>query len=714
MRIAQTEIGVLVGLFLLLSVVVYYAYTTNLFSASPLPLSIQQKQHAVHNSMISLIRKGANEVLKDMETHGGYPSSQLEGLDGVVFLRQFVPYWQKCDKTDIPPFDNITSWFEKELENYIKNHIKEVTDVYGSNVSFNLTELWVNIDIRCEMNRIDITVVLPTKTNGYAMDKRLYPYKTFIPTKFGEIYCFASDFSGELADKRYLEIFTISSIYLSKDTEDGHPKLPTLGLLKKCGETIYRAPEEISNALKGVVLYTLTHILWWTDMFSDSNLPKTYAIKNVGGRTYPDLKIRFHLPDDFEFETHSPIVITNSNIVLRAMLPFIISDCTAVYSQTYSLEYPVVISVYDSLSKHKFYFASLVFIDSNESHMFPGKCENIGEGEGACEGLECTAEIKVVDSEGNPLSGAVAVFGECPVGRSNTEGIIRGGIECGIHHLVIFYNESYDFINETVSSDEINNTYVLYRIPNMTAHFRKVDITERGYVNIAGELQSVSQDPCSGTYTLSEPKMTVCRISHTNNLVFVTLENGNQYVITNINPENMNENCWESDACQECYNSHSQSKCEECLRLCAPSVKESVNVNYVPKQTYTITADMLTSGVKEAGWFETMQQINEDTKDVYLNVPEISDPDYELTEGQKSCLASKLSECEISPVSEHEQESFVVSTKCDCLHLHEMVSLCGSLDSYFEYDQLAEEWKCNINEVINKAKELCGIKVVCK
>ncbi|MEM7815650.1 MAG: hypothetical protein QXN71_00850 [Candidatus Aenigmatarchaeota archaeon] len=741
MKKSQAEIIIIAGVFLLAVVIVYYAVSGG-FRATNIPESVYQKQKSVQQSFIDMVRAGSYKTLRVMETHGGYPTIELLGNgtyeipEFVVFAGEGIPYWVKCQHNLSPSKNEVKKWFEASVENYIKTHIKEVSDKY-KNVSFDISKLSVSANILSNPTKVEITVNLPTKVDGYSIQNPLYPYKTSLETKFGEILDFAADLSKAQSSKRFLEIFTIASIYMSKDDKDGHPKLPTGGFMTNCGETIYRTPEKISAYLKEIAEYVVTQVLWWQDMPVDLAKPKVYAInKEIIGKEYRDLDIKMYLPDDFEFETKSPIVITNTKRAYTSMF-WTAYDCLGVYSMSYSVSYPVIVRVKDPLSGYFFNFAVLVFVDNEGNKMSPGKCENIGAGAEICKDLNCYAKIKVVDEFGNPLKGAVATFGDCVIGTSDSSGYIEGKIKCGNYELNIYLNSSYDYYNKNVSSSEINKTYVLSSISNFTAHFRKVEITEYG-TDAYGE--PISCRPCQyGSSCVDSLNAIKCVIDNANDHVLVDLYSKDyperMFTLTNIDPESIPDDCIDKmNSCvEQCQSSLNINQCSQCASQCLGNVLDSININYIPSGNYYVNATSLSVNMmKETGGFLSDYNLKSSSKDIYFNIPEAASPDYKLSENKKLCLAQKLRECNIEPVSDTAYPKTTLVTSCTCGNLlsaltdvgcpvSSMFCTCPSGSSYpsgcgqyCDNDYVPCDTCCPLNTVLKFALDNCNTRVICK
>jgi hypothetical protein len=647
---AQAEFVVIVGVILLALVTIYYATQSGIFGPSNVPGGVYGKQKAVQESFLSMARKGADNALKVMETHGGYPTAELLGNGTytippfAVFMDEGVPYWARCQNNLAPSKEDVTRWFKLSLENYIRTHISEITGTYR-NASFDLSRLSVSVNILTDPRKIEITVNLPTKVDGYAMSSQLYPYKISLDSKLGEIYDFARDFSKAQSSKRFLEVFTTASVYMSADANDGQPKLPTGGFLTDCGETIYRTPNQISLYLKDIAQYVLTQTLWWQKMPVDPSKPKVYAInREIIDNEYRDLEIGMYLPDDFQFSTQGSVVIRNTKRAYTSMF-WTSSKCLGAYSMTYAISYPVIVRIKDPPSGHSFNFAVLVFVDNSGGKMQPGKCEDIREAKDPCKETGCSAKIKVTDDAGKPIPGAVATFGECGMGVSDTSGTIEGKIKCGTNELNIYKNSSYDYYNQNVSSSAINATYVLRSITNLTAHFNRVTITEQGPI-------------------------TKCVIGKTTDYAFLDLvSNGIPYMITNIDSESVPENCTDQACLDQCSRSLDVNACTRCASGCMGSVLDSVNSDFIPAGSYEANATMNNLNImKETGGFITPYTLKSSTKSIYIQIPETT-PEYLISQSKKLSLVQDLRECQIEPISENPYPKNTFVTSCTCENL---------------------------------------------
>ena len=695
---AQAEIVVIVGVLILAIAVVYYAASGG-FPSSNIPRNLYDRQRAFHDSFVNLARKGADNALKSMEMHGGYPTAELLGNGTyqvppfVVFMDEGIPYWTRCEQNLAPSRKNVTHWLELSMENYIREHITEVTGSYR-NVTIDMSRLSVSANILSGPHKIDITVNLPTTVDGYKMVSQFYPYKTSLDTKFGEIYDFADNFSKAQTTKRFLEVFTTASVYLSADAQDGYPRLPTGGFLTSCGETIYRTPQQISIYLKDIAQYVVTQTLWWQNMPVDSAKPKVYAInKEIIGTEYRDLDIAMYLPDDFSFDTRGSVVITNNEPAYSSSM-WSASDCLGVYSMAYAVSYPVIVNVKDPLSGYSFNFAVFAFVDNSGGKMHPGKCQDVKSGEETCKNLDCYAKISVADENGKPIEGATATFGGCGLGVSDASGAMEGKIKCGTNELNIYRNSSYDFYRNNVSSSEINSTYVLRTIADITVHFRNVKITESGP---------------------EDNKIIKCVLDNATDYIFANFVSGDRlFTITNIDQKSIPADCVDKACLEQCQSSGNLNTCRQCSLNCIGDVLESVRAQYMPAGNYDLNVSQMNLGaMKETGGFITGYSISP-AANFYLNVPDIAPGSlqYKLSDNQKRQALQTLSQCSISPVSTGTYPKFIFVASCDCDNLKTMLggfrnSDCPSLTQQ-EIDAMCS------GESMTRELAKCNARVICK
>ncbi len=458
MRKAQLEFVAIAGVIFIAAVVIALTYQgVTVPQPSQVPAAIAEEQKLLKDSIEFLAKDGGTRVIEIAERHGGYMTPQVLREDYTIrpfamFMKNGVAYWRKCGKTYYPTIEEEQEKLAEGLREYLTRNLKEEGKVSGKRVELAIKAMAVTSRILDQ--RVDFEIDLPTRIENYSIREK---YTVSIPTNFGRIYRFAMAFSDETAENRAFEVFTISSIWLSKD-------LPKIGALTECGDAIVLTPEEISRAIDDLVRYTVSSTVLWEPMAQTDGL-KYYSIESVGGKRYEDLDITFWLSDGFKTDAKRPIVILNptTNIESPVMdIPY----CLKPYVNQYSVAYPVITSVKDELLGSRFNFASLVYVDRME----PGSCEMLGA-DGACESAGCTIRVVVEDTSGAAIEGATVSFGGCSYGKTDPDGSFTGQAECGKYLLSIVKDSDHTMVYENLSESDVNGTYVLHKIPEVNVSF---------------------------------------------------------------------------------------------------------------------------------------------------------------------------------------------------------------------------------------------------
>lgn len=466
MRKAQFEFVAIAGIIFIAAIVIaltYQAVTAPL--PSPVPSAIAEEQKTLKASMEILAKNGAEEVIRIAERQGGYMTPQVLREDFNVrpfafFMKNGVAYWQKCGTSYYPSVEQLQESLETGMYEYLLRTLEGNGTVGGKRVELSLKAM--TVDARILDQKVDFTIDLPTRIENYTLREK---YTVSVPTDFGRIYKFASALSDELAENRAFDIFTISSLWLSKS-------LPTIGMMNECGEAIVMTPDEVSAGLEAAARHVVTSTALWEPMNADDGI-KYYSIETVKGQRFQDLDISFWLADDFEVTTYDPIVIVNSDINIKSEMA-VVPYCIKPYANYYSLTYPIVVNVKDRQLGTDFNFAVLVNVDS----MKPGECTLTGR-RPECGEQGCTAKVDVVDGWGVPVEGATVSFGGCYYAKTDAFGEGGAQIDCGPENITVTKGGRYFPFSGEVAEEDINGTYVLHNIPDIEINLYTVNLTTR-------------------------------------------------------------------------------------------------------------------------------------------------------------------------------------------------------------------------------------------
>jgi len=681
-RKGQTEFIVLVGIILVIAVVAFFALSTGSIFPTPVPQAIEQEKRLVEDSVTNVGRMGADIAIKWIEQQGGF--FEPDAGNHVVFTNVAVSYWQRCGQTTVPTLNDITGRLEENVRDYIQTGLLERGDYFSKNVSFDFDSMYVSANIL--KNKVDFSVYLPTTIRGYDIPQ---PYTFSVPTKLGEIHEFGKAFAEDNANKRYLDVFTSTTIYFSRELE-------TQGILTRCGQGIYQSGNQISQGLENAITYTLANTLWWQPIPSTSDKPKVYSIESLGGKTYEQLDIGLYLPDGFELGHAAPLAMTN-NKYAASILIFKIPVCFAPYNWKYSVDYPVVVRVKDDLTGHYMNFA--VHVDVND--MLPADTCSQYTGTDIDVELNCSAEIRIIDSGGAPLENVFASYADVYFGESGQYGRISGPITCDAGELVIG-KEGYGVHNTERTPDNINGTYTLFRAPALSLHFRQVDMRS---------VYRTIPEPVPIDIHLYDK----CQINNAINQVNLNFSSPTgDFFATNIDTEESSFDCFGNSSCLVCQEVGEDDACRECLSECGDSIKySSSTIDYIPGGEYEVIAEMWDfATVSPTGAFITTYEIPEEDSTRYIYVPTksmtyIADSDKEtLTDDMKD-------KCGIDPIETEEYTGVVrMVIGCSCDELANMVSReFSSCISDDEYSELFGGG-CNVNGVKNALMNECGYEVL--
>ena len=684
-RKAQMELFVLLGLIFVGVTVIYLAYQGMTFETPSAPIGIGEEKKAISEPVEMIFHTAAEEALKTIEFQGGYSNygailgGVTESVPTTKYLGANVRYWSMCNMELMPDLEEeVYPIIERYIERYIQERIEGTLGLSYRTVEVELDELEVEISLTD--NNMMTKIFLPIRIENYT----LYPnYVINIPTKFREIFRFAEDFSKDQVQNRHLETFTLASLLYS-------PDLPVHGMLTECGEFIIATQYTIKEGIENAVFYTLANLHFWTTLSQHevSHDQNKYYIESVQGNSYPHLETRISLSDDADFTTYAdPIILLNIDW-LSDTFPFIIPKCLSQYSYYYSIMYPYVITVKDSLLNTYFNFAGIVYVgvDATIPAMVPAECGDavsiqleLDDWVDICECAVPNYATINIDSIDGPVSGADILYGKsCLLKETETPGEYKGEIACTMEDEIIISHEDYNFIKEHIPSDQLDGkTYYIPKVPNVKYIFYEV-----GLYNYTLELtpQMLDGDFCTITNSLTSGFQ--CEIkpitSHMINGYLVA--DRTWPIIPNMNPE-ANENCVNDDDVEELQDDLKDCECswfarifgcndERCMLnvvedymndlgdciISNDGILQSVEMDYIPGHTeYTFDLSAINiHGFKVNGGLSASHTLNEEDHELHVYIPIVSTKRDIIEDDEQACLTDFIvNQCRIiDPVSE--------------------------------------------------------------
>jgi hypothetical protein len=717
MRKGQMEVVVVLGVLLVVVVAVFYAMQGGKVLPSNVPEGIYKQQREVATSVKNVIRDATDETLKAMMAHGGYLDRDLPGVtktyhdvEHVDFLLGGVPYWQRCSRVMYPSMEEIKVWMERSIEDIVKEGLSGVEEQYGNLTSFEKERTRVSVDIKgddpFEPDIIEVTVSLPTTVKGHALPEGdLHPYRVSFRTKFGRIYAFGKDFADASSVDRYFDVFSIAAIYFSQELENTHVKLPTQGVMTQCGEVVYRSPTQINSFLLEILQYVMTSTLWWQKMEPASDETKVFAIEDLNGERYAELDIKTVLADDWVFNLFDFVFETNFEMPQHG--GYTVPICTASYNHAYNFNYPFILRIRDTYTGYSFNLASEVGVrDRGDEIMEPSDCSLPGVKQDECSNLACSGEVEVMSDEGVPLEDAWVVFGDCPIGQTDRNGLVKGKVKCGMHKLFVYQDPSYEFFVRNVTATELSNAYtvMLNPVSRIKIHFREINVTRQGYRTENGQQVLTSCDGCSRGCGIEKEVSHQCDIEFINReYSVVEFDNGNIGLpVTNMDASGgAASGCSNTTECEFCRNNAQGveaateelrnqvlAACRACAAACYTPPVESTFVDYLPSgysysiegKMYDTLNDYLVNGYfLQDGFF-----LEKNVTELFIYIPRRSGDrrgytDFEVGESENSCLLASIQKCGLSTISAERQPSTTIvlpAEFCTCEYLKSLTYTC--------------------------------------
>jgi len=464
MEKGQVEFIVIAGVILIvLFVVIYSIQQAGVKIEMPGIPGVGEEQKLIRDSIINLVRTGTIETLNTIYENGGYLDTS-EALT-IKYTDLNIPVWQGCGEINIP---DVLRNIETGVANYIKANIKPEMEFYGKNVTFDLNKLRVNANLY--KDKINIKVNLPTKVEGFSIQQL---YETDIKTNLYEILDFSKNFVSDVNGSRFFEYITMTTMFYSNPESEYW--LPLSGLLTECGKPLFKTRADLLPAANEIIKYTISHVVWGGTRLRIEDNP-FYPINVVGGKAYPDLKVAFIYPQDWNLDENFAFSPDPVNIIPYQIFNFI-PYCMTPYYISYSFQYPVIVMVEDKYMNRFFTFSVFVNIENNQ----PGECKlQLGPMSSEYQQLLRSSiypvKITVKDSKANAVEGATVMFGSLYLGRTDSNGVVEAKVPHMLSELRV-YKEGYKMSRELLTYEELNRTVVLKKIQdNITLNFYGVPI----------------------------------------------------------------------------------------------------------------------------------------------------------------------------------------------------------------------------------------------
>lgn len=455
-RKAQTTFIILFGLAAFVAFAIFFTAQREAITQPQIPPAVAELKKLLRNDIEQIIKAKSLSTLETLGLQGGYVDVPFGPT--VNFGGYEMPYWQVCQNDRAPTVEELENRTERGVARELNR--LNITEFQGKEVRISRVD---RISAEISRDEVLIKVWMPVKLDIYNMEQ---PFEVKLTTRLGYIHEFASNFVKDNSQKRYFERFMISLVY-----HTGSRTLPTIGLLTSCGDSIHKSWGEVAASIKRIIDYALSHLVFWKPGSSDY---LDMSIPDVGGKTYPDLDINFYPVGELTRSrmgmSQDPIHITNSKR-LYFLLPF----CVEEFDISYSFHMPIVATVKDE-SNYTMNFAILPVVSNNKI----GLCSDVQYFENVttdvCAEAKCSAKIRVVDTQGEPIPNAKVIAGQCMYGFTDPAGEVEGKIPCGVFELTVAHPD-YITYYDTASHADADRVVTLKKPQLIRVHFSKVTIS---------------------------------------------------------------------------------------------------------------------------------------------------------------------------------------------------------------------------------------------
>ena len=449
-RKGQSEVLIIVAILVLALVVIFYA--TQRFYAQE-PEEVANIKASLKTEIEQDIRTEAFEVIEKIGAQGGY--LDVSGLS-TKFEEGEVAYWGICQNKYAPSLNDIKLNIEKGLEQALNN--LNITTYQGKPISLEKPQ---DIEVIIRPDDVIVNIWMPTQIEGFQINQ---PYTIVVPVELGKAYDFASNFVEEESKQRHLSRFIASLIYHAKTD-----RLPTLGILSRCGEVLYIDRETAEKSAEELLQHAALNIILWKEPPQERDYIE-YYIPKVNGKTY-DMDMAFYVTEELNRNTFQPskdpIFVANSK-----KLYYLLPVCVTGFDIRYNIR-PSMVAQIETQKGYKFNFGIMPYVVDNKI----GRCqgpENLTGIQNVCLDAKCEASLNVVDSQNQTIPQTKVYYGSCSLGETNGLGKVEGKIPCGVSQLVVT-NPEYIPHADVVSSFEVENKQVeLKKNPEIVFHFNHV------------------------------------------------------------------------------------------------------------------------------------------------------------------------------------------------------------------------------------------------
>jgi len=445
----QIALFVIVSLFLIGAIFLIYNFVKT-------PTTVPSALRPLDDQVKSCIANAVDDGTRILGEQGGYitlpefkiGSEIYPSTSQFNFFGSIMPFWfyisgNGIEQNQAPSIIGMQSQLEEYINTQLKNCDFSGLESQGYSIAAEQTPSTV---VTIDDSSITADVNWPVTLSFGDAKKRVTDHSVKVDSNFGNLYNTAKKIFEEENSARFLEEYTIDSITLNAPTTDS---------AISCAPKIW-SKKQVETDIKQSLALNLPTIKFTGDYYSLANSERKYFVKTLSS-PISDQKVNVlyssNFPTYFDISPSNGDVMRADPIGLQKGME-ILGFCYVPYHFVYSMNYPVLIQVFDK-SDNLFQFPIIVQIVNNNPRGYvpdeqPANIENQ-----ICKYKPQQFEVRTVDRNGNPLESEISLKcagASCLIG-STDGGVISTGFPQCINGFVEARKEGYATASAMVSTD---------------------------------------------------------------------------------------------------------------------------------------------------------------------------------------------------------------------------------------------------------------------
>lgn len=445
----QIALFVIVSLFLIGAIFLIYNFVKT-------PTTVPSALRPLDDQVSGCIANALDDGTRILGEQGGYitlpefkaGSEIYPSTSQFNFFGSVMPFWfyvsgNGIEQNQAPSITGMQGQLEEYVNAQLKNCDFSSLESQGYSISAEQTPSTI---VKIGDSSITANVNWPVTLSFGNTKKRVTDHRVQVDSNFGNLYNAAKKIFDEENSARFLEEYTIDSITLNAPTTDS---------AISCAPKIW-SKQRVETDIKQSLALNLPTIKFTGNYYSLANSERKYFVKTLSS---PLVDQKVNILYSSTFPTYFDISPSNGDVMRADPVGIqkgmeILGFCYVPYHFVYSMNYPVLVQVFDSRD-NLFQFPIIVQIVNNNPRGYvpdeqPANIENQ-----ICKYKPQQFEVRTVDGFGNSIESEISLKcagASCLIG-STDRGVISTGFPQCVNGFVEARKEGYATASAMVSTD---------------------------------------------------------------------------------------------------------------------------------------------------------------------------------------------------------------------------------------------------------------------